>query len=225
MNTVLSKILETGTVTSPDGQVFKLHSHIPQTDCEIIQAWIETHNPQRLLEIGLGYGISALFICDALQAIGNNTTYHIIDSFQSSVYKATGLFNLNNADFEDVYTFHEERSEICLPELLKQGFRFDFALIDGNHTFDHTLIDFFYVNRMLEVGGIVIFDDIQMPSIQKVVAHVATYDCYTLLQMPKPFLKSKQAIVRKMCNIPQFRIVGFKKIATDKRDWDWHAEF
>ncbi|MHC4455104.1 MAG: class I SAM-dependent methyltransferase, partial [Planctomycetota bacterium] len=173
MNTVLRKILETNTVTLPDSQTSELHSHIPHTECEIIQAWIATHHPQRILEIGLAYGISALYICDALQAIGNNFTYHIIDAFQSPGFKATGLFNLDNAGFEDVYAFHEERSEICLPQFLTQGMRFDFALIDGNHTFDHTLVDFFYVNRMLDVGGIVIFDDIQLPSIQKVVAHIA----------------------------------------------------
>jgi len=44
-----------------------------------------------------------------------------------------------------------------------QGERIDFAFIDGAHTFDHVLVDFFYIDRMLNVGGIVAFDDVGFP--------------------------------------------------------------
>ena len=226
MNAVLKKILETGTAVSPDGKVFKIQPHhIPQKECEIIQAWIEIHRPKRLLEVGLAYGISAMFICDTLTAIGLPTNYHLIDPFQRSVFKSTGLLNLDRAGYRNIYTFHEEFSEVCLPQLLTQGVKFDFALIDGNHTFDHSLVDFFYVNRMLEVGGIVIFDDIQLPAIQKIMAHITTYDCYTLLQVPSLFFKSKQAIVRKMLQVKPFRVAGFLKTSMDKRKWNWHVDF
>ena len=49
-----------------------------------------------------------------------------------------------------------------------QGERIDFAFIDGAHTFDHALVDFFYIDRMLNVGGIVAFDDLGFPCIEKV---------------------------------------------------------
>jgi predicted O-methyltransferase YrrM len=221
MNAILSQILETNQVTTPEGQTLELHSHISPLACQLIQAWITEHHPHRLLEIGFAYGISSLFICDAISA-RDNISYHIIDAFQSRDWHSVGLFNLNRAGFEDLYTFYEERSEICLPHLLDQGMTFDFALIDGMHTFDHALVDFFYINRMLEVGGIVVFDDFQMPSIRKLVAHVSTYDCYTPLPFPESF--RLQARVFRMIDAP-FRLAGFKKIADDDRKWDWHRDF
>ena len=74
----------------------------------------------------------------------------------------------------------EEGSEFALPQLLKEGAVLDFAFIDGWHTFDHVLVDFFYINRMLRVGGIVAFDDVDFPAIERVLKHVATYPCYEM---------------------------------------------
>ncbi|MFA6055621.1 MAG: class I SAM-dependent methyltransferase [Thermodesulfovibrionales bacterium] len=224
MNTILSEILETNLVYTPDGKALRLHSHIPQAECEIIQQWINDHQPHNLLEIGLGYGISSLFICDAIKGM-QGITYHIIDAFQGSRWGTVGIFNLKRAGFETVFTFHEELSEICLPGMLKQGMTFDFALIDGFHTFDHTLVDFFYINKMLKPGGIIVFDDIQLPSIKKVVEYVATYDCYNPLLFPDRFLKSVKSRARRMLNIPEFRVHGFLKTMQDNRKYDWHKEF
>jgi hypothetical protein len=65
---------------------------------------------------------------------------------------------------------------------LQSGVTVQFALIDGWHTFDHALVDFFYVDRLLEDGGIVVFDDVQMPAIEKVVRYVLRYPNYHLYQ-------------------------------------------
>jgi hypothetical protein len=35
------------------------------------------------------------------------------------------------------------------------------------HTFDYALVDFFYIDKMLNIGGVVIFDDLSYPSIRK----------------------------------------------------------
>jgi predicted O-methyltransferase YrrM len=216
MNTILREILETNLVYTPEGKALPLHSHIPRAECEIIQQWIHDHQPHNLLEIGFGYGISSLFICDAINGM-QGISYHIIDAFQSSSWNTVGIFNLKRAGFENVVTFHEELSELCLPWMLKQGMKFDFALIDGFHAFDHTLVDFFYINKMLSPGGIVVFDDIQLSSIKKVVEYVATYDCYKPLLFPNRFLKSVKARARRMLNIPEFRIYGFLKTMQDNR--------
>jgi hypothetical protein len=69
----------------------------------------------------------------------------------------------------------ERPSEFALPLLLEQGMRVDFAFIDGWHTFDHTLLDFFYLQRMLNVGGIILIDDVGMQSINKVVRYILQF--------------------------------------------------
>jgi len=224
MNTILREILQTNVVYTPDGKALQLHSHIPQPECEIIQQWINDHQPHNLLEIGFGYGISSLFICDAIKGM-QGITYHIIDAFQSSTWNTVGIYNLKKAGFETVFTFHEELSEICLPGMLKEGMTFDFALIDGFHAFDQTLVDFFYINKMLQPGGLVIFDDIQLPSTKKVVEYVSTFDCYKPLLVPDRFLKSVKARARRMIDVPEFRIHGFLKTMQDNRKWDWQKNF
>ena len=224
MNPVLSEILNTGMNFSPEGKALPLHSHIPQLECEIIQPWIAEYEPSRLFEIGMGYGISSLFICDALAGV-RDFTYHIIDLFQSTDWQSIGTFNLNHAEFQDQYTLHKELSEICLPRTLEEGVRLDFALIDGFHTFDRTLVDFFYVNRMLAVGGIIIFDDVQLPSIKKVMAHLATYPCYKTLPLPDQFRKNIEVRVRLMTNSPATRVAGLVKTKDDDRPWNWYHDF
>jgi predicted O-methyltransferase YrrM len=47
--------------------------------------------------------------------------------------------------------------------LLERNEKFDLAFIDGWHTFDHTLLDAFLSYRMLNIGGLLIIDDVQMP--------------------------------------------------------------
>jgi predicted O-methyltransferase YrrM len=221
MNPVLREILATDRVTAPDGSALPLHSGLAPKACEIIQGWIGEHRPRRLLEIGLAYGVSALFICDAI-AGWQDADYHIIDPLQTSLWQSVGRLNLDRAGFAGRYRLHEVPSELCLPRLLEQGQTFQFALIDGMHTFDHALVDFFYVNRMLEVGGIVVFDDANLPSIRTLVAHIATYDCYEELPFPHAFRIQARAL--KLVKAP-FRLAAFRKIAADDRPWDWHREF
>ncbi len=224
MNPVLSRILETQIVQTPMGQDVPLHSHIEQLEGELLEAWISSYSSKNILEIGLAYGISALFICDAIQG-RTNITYDIIDVAQSSDWHGCGINHLAQVGFRDRYTLHEELSETCLPRLMAEGRIFDFAFIDGFHTFDHALMDFFYINRMLAVGGIVVFDDIHLPSIQKLIAYVNAYPCYDPLPLPEEFKKDRVVRVRQMMNTFPTRISGFIKTANDERPWDWYHDF
>ena len=84
-----------------------------------------------------------------------------------ATWRGGGLHNVQRAGFEDRYSFHEEPSQIVLPRLAAAGTRIQFAFIDGWHTFDHTLVDFFFIDRMLDVGGIIVMDDVGYPSIRR----------------------------------------------------------
>ena len=99
MNTTLKTILATNQVIGPDGSRLPLHSGISPKACQLMQAWIAEHGPKRLLEIGLAYGVSSLFICDAI-ADWQDVGYHIIDPFQHRDWQSIGLRNLDQAGFE-----------------------------------------------------------------------------------------------------------------------------
>jgi len=210
MNPVLANILATNQVMRPDGAPAPLHSHIPAFECGIMQQWLQDHGCSRLIEIGLAYGISSLFLCDAL-ANRHEIIYHIIDPYQARDWASVGLHNLAAAGYAERVQFHAEPAEICLPRLWQMGFRCDFALIDGDHTVEKVMTDFFWINRLLVVGGIVIFDDIQLPAILQMVAQVQANPAYRPLDLPVASQNSITARVRRMVGAPAARIVGFIK--------------
>lgn len=224
MNPLLAEILRSGTVTGASGREVKLHSQLPLREGMLLQYWLRQYRPQRLLEIGLAYGISTLFICDAMAGL-DIEYYDVIDAFQHSEWQGIGLSNLAAAGFRQRVELHEELSELCLPRLLEQGKRYDFAFVDGWHTFDHVLVEFFYINRMLEVGGIVLFDDVHLPALQKVLAYIDGYEGYERLALPADVGNSVPMKVRRMMGLPPVRVAGFVKTAEDERDWDWYREF
>ncbi|MAT95502.1 MAG: hypothetical protein CME59_23280 [Halioglobus sp.] len=224
MNATLARILETRTLLSPDGQEIALHSALPAAEGEILQYWLRAHQPRRLLEIGLAYGVSSLFVLDAASAWGIER-YDIIDAFQSGQWQGLGARHLAEAGVEAAYTLHEELSETCLPRMLAAGMRFDFAFVDGWHTFDQALLEFYYINRMLETGGIVVFDDMHLPSLQKLLRYLGQYPAYAALPLPPAVSQSLPAKVRTVAGLPPCRLAGLRKIAPDDRDWDWFEDF
>jgi predicted O-methyltransferase YrrM len=177
--TVLERILAEKTVEDEQGNVLPLSQEIAPEDGEVISSCIQHHSISRTLEIGCAYGISSLYICEAIS--NKSDPHHImIDAFQTS-YRNIGVNNLRKAGFH-CWQLVEQLSEIALPKLLQSGVRVQFALIDGYHTFDHALLDFFYVDRLLEDGGIVAFDDAYMPAIDRVIRYVLRYPNYELLE-------------------------------------------
>jgi predicted O-methyltransferase YrrM len=68
-----------------------------------------------------------------------------------------------------------------LPRLVDDGTRIQFAFIDGWHTFDHALVDFFYVDQMLEPGGVVVLDDVVLPGLQRLADFIVTNRDYTVV--------------------------------------------
>lgn len=248
MNDVLAEILSTGYVKAVDGESVKLHSHISCEQGEFLQEIIEELKPKVSIEVGLAYGISALYICEALKKLPN--AHHIVIDPKQKDWKEIGLYNLEKAGYKDIIQFHEQRSHLALPQLESQGIKIDFAFIDGYHTFDHTLIDFFCIDRLLNVGGVVVIDDTNWPSIRKVCRFIVTNRSYSVfrcltnteyeLSWKRRLLKQAAQIYRPvrwllkpeyvnpdfdLGLVPQTRCIAFKKEAEDKRRWDFHREF
>lgn len=152
---------------------------IPTPEGEFLSSQIREHNYTKTIEIGCALGISSLYICDALASF-EDVSHTIVDPYQTAQWKSIGVNNLRKFEF-NFFSLIEEPSEIALPQLLKEKATFDFAFIDGWHTFDHTLVDFFYLNRLIRVGGMIVFDDVKYPSVSRVIRYVAKYPNYTLV--------------------------------------------
>jgi predicted O-methyltransferase YrrM len=224
MNELLARILATGIVTTADGEDRTLHSNMPRLEGELIQAWVAQQQPRRLLEIGFAYGISTLFICEALKSF-EGIRYDIIDNSQQTIWESIGIANMERAGYGDVYHLHEEDSVLRLPRMVSEGRRFDFVLVDGWHAFDHTLVEFFYLNRMLDIDGVVLFDDFHTAGIKKLAGYIESYDFYERLPLPAEFEKRREVRVRRMNGVPPTRLVAFRKVDEDRRGPYWFKEF
>lgn len=206
----LSQLLARGKVVTPAGEELPLHSHLPLLECQIIQYWLAEQRPRRLLEIGMAYGISTLAICEAL-AWEAETRYHIVDPFQRTQWDSVGLFHLAQAGYAERVQWHEEASEQALPRLFREGVRFDFAFIDGSHKREAVLSDVGWVDRMLEPGGLVVLDDIQMPGVQAGVEELVRRHGYQPIDTPAPLRRSLAVRVRRLNGMPESRVVGLRK--------------
>lgn len=174
-NTFVEALLEKKIVHDEALNEIPLHSAVSEKEGKFLQKIITENKFKNTIEIGCAYGVSSLYICAASSEYGNYS-HTVIDAFQKD-WKNVGILNLKRAGFTS-FELIEKLSEIALPQLLEKNKKYDFAFIDGWHTFDHVMVDFFYVNRMLEVGGVITFHDLEMPSQKKLFRYILNYPCY-----------------------------------------------
>lgn len=224
MNPILQEIFLTKKVRMPDGKMVNLTSNISVDEGKMLQDIVCRIKPNRCLEVGCAYGISSLFICESLDQI-KAKRHTIIDSGQIIGVNRAGLNNLEKAGYGYLVDFHDGRSEDILPALKAKGYKIDFAFVDGWHTFDHTLIDFFYIDKMLNVGGVVAFDDADWPSVHKVCRYIKTnrhYDLYLSLRPKKYEGIDEFGFYR---NSTCIAFIKIKHDTPETRRWDFHRDF
>lgn len=245
------EILDKNGFTMANGEWHELHSNIDQEEAEFLHKLITELKPKKSLEIGCAEGISSMVICES---IGPDAHHTILDPFQSTDWKNNGINNLKNAGFNNFELF-EQRSEFALPKMVEEGKKFDFVFVDGWHTFDHVLVEFFYINRMLNVGGIVAFDDVALTGLNRLMRWIYNYPNYECLgsvgDIPATAKRKQLNKVKKFMN-NAFSALGqrvkeevlhstvihsdeelgltgsvaaFKKTAEDDRDWAWYKPF
>jgi predicted O-methyltransferase YrrM len=240
MNTLLKQIYKTHSVEDEEGNsINPFPTSISSETGAILYQLIKDNNLEKTLEIGMAYGLSSMFICQAHEdkGVGNHTA---IDPKQSSLWKSIGLLNIKKAELAEIFRFFEASSDEILPQLVAQKEEFDFAFIDGAHLFDYIMIDFFYIDKLLKIGGYVVFDDLWMPATRKVITFVLRNRAYELVQIFDKIgvrkLVKLQRITRRFFQEPlEFRdfqlklnpqnICVLKKLAKDKREWDFYRSF
>jgi predicted O-methyltransferase YrrM len=122
----------------------------------------------RTAEVGLGYAISALHVCEGLLLGAGPKARHVaVDPFQETRFSGCGLLFLEDAGVAGMVEHLAERSEGALPRLLGEGRAFDLAFVDGDHRFDGVFVDLFYLGRLVRPDGVVFLDDYQLPAVKR----------------------------------------------------------
>lgn len=231
---VLREMLQSGTTLDERGERQPLHSHIPARFAEALYRTVLARRPGLAVEVGMAMGASTLAILTALDEIGGNGRLISIDPYQAA-YKSCGLAAVRRAGLAARHEHITQPDFLALPQLLAAGTQVDLAYIDGNHTFDFVLLDFWYLDRMIPVGGVVAFNDCAMPAIHKVIKFLLTHRRYAELDVGLGtsyvgYTHVRRVIRRLTGAAPQSFYRNFADRYFEKKEewepkWDFFADF
>ncbi|MGI6251432.1 MAG: class I SAM-dependent methyltransferase [Anaerolineaceae bacterium] len=243
-SSLLESIFKTKSVQDAEGKTYPLKANISQEEGKFLQELIkQDQKVNKTLEIGCAQGISALYICGTL-AEREGSIHLLIDPNQSGKWKNIGVSNLYRAKITK-FKLIEAGSELVLPQLLlAEEYSYDLIFIDGLHTFDQVMLDLYYANRLLRVGGYLVIDDCSWFTVAKALSYFVQYPAYKLIGQTKitsplrrfgktltsllPWRAWQYLLSVKLYNLAlrtKFGgMVALQKTALDERDGFWFAE-
>lgn len=126
-------------------------------------SWAIQHHPKRILEIGTRTGIS---MCQLLSAYMDSTIIERIvscDLFNDGFISPDLVrFNLRTLGIPETtinkIEFKVGDSKSMIPSLGEA--KFDYILVDGDHSVEGARADLENVFPLIETGGVIVFDDI-----------------------------------------------------------------
>jgi predicted O-methyltransferase YrrM len=146
------------------GEFGELHGNITRPLATALTAMVRRAKPRLAIEIGMAYGISTLAI---LAGLDEDARLISIDPYEHEHYHGFGLNLVARTGRSEQHQLCEEADYLALPRMLGEGASVDFAYVDGMHTFDYVLLDGFFVDKLLPVGGVVGFNDCGFRSVHK----------------------------------------------------------
>ena len=236
-NSVLKQMIKEGTAVDQQGAPAKVKDRILAKHAEALFRTVLELRPRRAIEGGMACGAATLSILTALDQIGGEGSLVSIDPYQTRDWKGVGVASVARAGLANRHRLIEDYDYAALPRLLAKGAQFELAYIDGWHTFDYTLLDLFYIDRMLTVGGVVGFNDCGWPAVHKVIKFLLSHRRYEEINvsLPRTFLRRMNAgqfVRRRFFNdraVDQLRIQEqdryFRKLEAWEPKWNFFAEF
>lgn len=247
---VLENIFSQMKIENPEGEFVKLHSNTSKEQGLFLQAMFDLVKPSKSLEVGMAFGISSLFILEKHKDYNNPEKAHII--IEPYPWGGIAEHNIKKEGLTKFADIRYVKSHDILPKLYYEQYHIQFAYIDTLKVFDTVLQDFYFIDKILDVNGVIIFDDCGggWPGVQRVARFVNTLPHYKILAVHnKTKLTAKKRItvsaLKLVMNMLPFkkrfystldfktdaelcldyRCIAFQKIAEDERKWDWDMKF
>jgi predicted O-methyltransferase YrrM len=211
---ILKDMIDSRLSYSQSGEQIPIHSNIPPAYAEALYETVLRADPAVVVEVGMAFGVSSLAILSALRDGNRDGKLISIDPDQSSYWKGCGVAAIARGGFAERHKLIEDYDYNALPQLLAAGLKIDFAYIDGWHTFDYALVDWWYVDKMLTVGGMVGFNDCDWPAVDKVIKFVLSHRKYDEVDGGLPVTSTGGCEDR-----------YFKKTAHWEPNWNFFAPF
>ncbi|MDR3449158.1 MAG: class I SAM-dependent methyltransferase [Alphaproteobacteria bacterium] len=192
-----------------DGQMHEIDetTRISPRQGRLMVDLIREHGCKKTLEIGLAYGFSTMFILGALADV-KGSSHAAIDPYEEILWRGVGLEKVKDVGASERFTWHRENSFIALAKLAQTGEKFDFIYVDADHRLDSIMIDFYGSDLALNIGGVMVFDDLWMPATVAVLA----------------FIDSNMAHYQRLPS-PHANLAIYKKLRADERAWWYYKPF
>ena len=220
----LVRLLNSKTVTGKSGKIFNV-GHSTLNNLFVINSLFNQGKPLRTMEIGFLFGASALLFCDAHKKIGRpGERQHIaLDPFQEQCWDDAGTQAIENAGLMDWFELKRSYSSIEMPRMFALKNRFGMIYIDGSHIFEDVFIDAYYGVRLLDSGGIILFDDSSDNHVKKVIKFLRKNCAHALRELNlSPFYPSTKASFRHIAArlLGKSQLTAFQLIGNIERPWD-----
>lgn len=241
---ITESIYRTGRIELPDRDPRGLGAAISQDEGALLRDLVTQYKPKRTLEIGMATGLSGLHICWGLLRAGQGGVHTAIDPNQvQPEWAGLGLGLRDYAGVpEEMFNWIRGCSDQVLPQMVAQNQQYDFSFIDGNHRFEGALLDFYYIDQMTPVGGLVVFDDADWPSVRRVTRFALRHRNYEIVGGAQPdlgpltrlwgwknrahrkkrFRKEGWPVEEAMHPKP-YETLAMRKVSKDHREWKFWA--
>ena len=248
----LEDIFNTQTIEiNDDGDRIPLHSNTDKEQGIFLQKIFDRIKPFRSLEVGFAYGISTMFILEKHREIKSSEGSHLVIE-PDSYWGTAAEHNIEKEGLSKYLQIRKDYSDKVLTQLFHENYRIQFAYIDTTKQFDVVMQDFYFISKILDVGGVVILDDCggTWPGVQKVARFINTLPHYKIFEShnehTSSFLKNIAKYVlsfvikilpfkNKIYETIDFKTdkelglnyscIAFIKIDEDRRNWDWDKIF
>lgn len=189
--------------------------------CDLLKA----HGLRNVLEIGMANGSSTVAMLSTLNDMGGG---HVtsIDPFQfadvgsigndnDDGYSGEGVDNVNRAGYAHMHTMIAEPDYVALPKLVERGEKYDFIFIDGYHSFDYTMLDFFYADLLLQTDGMLAIHDSGYKTVYKVCQFITHNKPYSVVGPPSEMVYG--SLPRKAARRIKYLVKGQNRVFDERR--------
>lgn len=184
---ILREIIVEARALDLDGNELHPTGYISLGEASFIMDLIKERKLARCVETGVAYGASTVAICGALSGLeqsGVVCKHYGIDPCQYSDYNGAAIAALRRCGIAHLFELIEGPSHLMLPRLIGKAERVDMVFVDGWHTFDYTLLDVFFADKLLRPGGMLLMHDFFMPSKRKVWGWLRHHRKYRRIPVP-----------------------------------------
>ncbi len=128
---------------------------VTAAEARVLAGLVASSGARTCLDIGVANGGSALAMAQRLAATGG--TLHGIDPMQIVEHNRAAEKLMAKYGWDHVLKLHAMPTHLVGPKLMEEGVVFDLVFIDGMHCFEYKSIVAFFGDRLLRVGGYLVF--------------------------------------------------------------------